>query len=78
MSCHLSKNQLSWGRDTDFVKTENWKFHKLQNCNFGTLCVIANHLQVWAGSENDKGGDGHGKEEDQQEQSIDHKSHLYV
>ena len=36
----------------------------------------ASHLQVWAGSENDKGGDGHGEEEDQQEQSIDHKSHL--
>ena len=36
----------------------------------------ATHLQVWAGSENDKGGDGHRQEEDQQEQSIDHKSHL--
>ena len=38
----------------------------------------ATHLQVWAGSENDKGGNGHRQEEDQQEQSIDHKSHLYV
>ena len=34
------------------------------------------HLQVGAWSEDDEGGDGHGKEEYQQKQTVDHQSHL--
>ena len=34
------------------------------------------HLQVGAWSEDDEGGNGHGKEEYQQKQTVDHQSHL--
>ena len=34
------------------------------------------YLQVGAGSEYDEGCDGHGEEENQQKQTVDHQSHL--
>ena len=42
------------------------------------MCENVNdiHLQMWAWSEDDQGGDGHGEEEYQKKQTVDHQSNL--